>query len=156
MEQSPDAFWPALVSIAREIPCHVHEVNRVIFVLGAPITETPRVITPTYLRKEPLEQLREADAIVTEVLTKYDLLRSLAQVPVVLFPVGFGKTDGRSIGIRAFITRDFMTGSPALPGRDIPFEALDELQSRILSQVPGIARVALDITSKPPATTEWE
>tara|TARA_B100000524_G_scaffold331219_1_gene217608 strand:- start:310 stop:459 length:150 start_codon:yes stop_codon:yes gene_type:complete len=49
-----------------------------------------------------------------------------------------------------------MTGTPARPGRDIPLEALEELQKRILSEVPGIARIALDISPKPPATTEWE
>ena len=77
-------------------------------------------------------------------------------MPVVLFPVGFGSPGKRSIGIRAFLTRDFMTGTPARPGRDIPLEALEELQKRILSEVPGIARIALDISPKPPATTEWE
>lgn len=45
-----------------------------------------------------------------------------------LFPVGLDIPNGRCIGIRAFITRDFMTGSPALPGRDIPMEALEEMR----------------------------
>merc|ERR1740139_600221 len=53
-----------------------------------------------------------ADHIVTEVLVKFGLNRKLAQVPVVLFPIGFGKEGARSIGIRAFLTRDFMTGTP--------------------------------------------
>lgn len=70
----------------------------------------PRTVTPTTLTKEPLDQLRAADHIVTQVLTKYNLLRTLAQVPVVLFPISFGGEGQRSIGIRAFITRDFMTG----------------------------------------------
>ena len=79
------------------------------------------------------------------------------QVPVVLFPVGFGVEGARSIGIRAFITRDFMTGTPAMPGTpELPLEALAEIQSRVLGEVEGIARVALDISPKPPATTEWE
>ena len=79
------------------------------------------------------------------------------QVPVVLFPVGFGVEGARSIGIRAFITRDFMTGTPALPGSAaLPLEALAEIHARILAEVPGIARVAIDISPKPPATTEWE
>ena len=79
------------------------------------------------------------------------------QVPVVLFPVGFGVEGARSIGIRAFITRDFMTGTPAMPGTpDLPLEAVNEISTRILAEVPGIARVAIDISPKPPATTEWE
>jgi len=48
-----------------------------------------------------------------------------------------------------------MTGTPALPGRDVPFEAIEEMRAGILA-VPGISRVALDISPKPPATTEWE
>jgi len=113
-------------------------------------------VTPTTLTKEPLEQLRKADHIVTQILTKYNLLRSLAQVPVVLFPVAFDGGAQRSIGIRAFITRDFMTGKPALPGHDLPLDGLKELHDRIMAEVSGISRIALDITSKPPATTEWE
>jgi GMP synthase (glutamine-hydrolysing) len=74
---------------------------------------------------------------------------------VTLFPVGFGLAGGRSIGIRAFITRDFMTGRPACPGKDVPLECLDEMVAQICA-IEGVARVALDITPKPPATTEWE
>jgi len=152
----PDEQWEALFTLAQEIPCHLHDVNRVVYVLGEKIAAAPKAITPTTLTRDALDQLRAADHIVTQTLTKYNLLRSLAQVPVVLFPVGFGVEGARSIGIRAFITRDFMTGKPALPGRDLPLEMLVELQRRILAEVPGIARIALDITSKPPATTEWE
>jgi len=157
LQGPPDAHWPALLELAKSIPGTVHEVNRVVFVLGEPIATAPRTITPTRLDKPVVDQLRQADAIVTHVLTEHKLLRKLAQVPVVLFPVGFGTDGARSIGIRAFITRDFMTGVPALPGSDaLPLEALRELSTRILAEVPGIARVALDISPKPPATTEWE
>lgn len=151
-----DQPWEKMLQLAKEIPGAVHEVNRVVFLLGPKVESEPTTITPTRLVPEAVEQLRTADHIVTEILTKYTLLRSLAQVPVVLFPVGFGSPSKRSIGIRAFLTRDFMTGTPARPGRDIPLEALEELQKRILSEVPGIARIALDISPKPPATTEWE
>ena len=72
-----------------------------------------------------------------------------------LFPAGFGLDGGRSIGIRAFITRDFMTGKPACPGVDLPLAMVDELVASIM-KIPGIARVAFDISAKPPATTEWE
>jgi GMP synthase (glutamine-hydrolysing) len=102
-----------------------------------------------------LAQLRLADRHVNEVLRKYGLHESLSQVPVVSFPVHFGKAGKRSIGIRTFITNDFMTGVPAVPGKQMPLEALDEIVNRVLT-VPGIARVAYDLTSKPPGTTEWE
>ena len=48
-----------------------------------------------------------------------------------------------------------MTGGPAMPGRDLPFAALAEIVDGV-TKLPGIARVALDISPKPPATTEWE
>lgn len=79
----------------------------------------------------------------------------LAQVPVTLFPVGFSDDGGRSVGVRAFLTRDFMTGTPALPGKELPFKALDEIVSGVTA-IDGISRVAFDISPKPPATTEWE
>ena len=149
--------WPAIFALAKEIPCRVHEVNRVVFVLGEPIAEPPREITPTTLTAEPLAQLRQADHIAHQVLDKHDgLMRKLSQMPVTLFPVGFGVPGARSIGIRAFITRDFMTGTPAMPGRELPLEGVREMHRRILNEVAGISRVALDISPKPPATTEWE
>jgi GMP synthase (glutamine-hydrolysing) len=61
----------------------------------------------------------------------------------------------RSIVVRTLITNDFMTGHVAQPGVDIP-EAVVEVMAKRLLQVPGVARVAYDLTPKPPATTEWE
>ena len=159
MAHSPHGSWPQLLELAQLLPTKVHQVNRVCFLMGAPLEESPREITPTCLYSTngfaPLPQLRAADKVVNDLLLKYGLLRSLAQVPVTLFPVGFGLAGGRSIGIRAFITRDFMTGRPACPGKDVPLECLDEMVAQICA-IEGIARVALDITPKPPATTEWE
>lgn len=57
--------------------------------------------------------------------------------------------------IRTLITNDFMTGHVAKPGSDLPEAVLETMVQRLL-QVPGIARVAYDLTPKPPATTEWE
>ena len=155
LDGSPSGCWPELLQLAKVIPGKVHNVNRVVFLMGAPLDTPPSTITPTRLTDEPIEQLRLADHAVTQVLTKHNLLRSLAQVPVTLFPVGFGLAGGRSVGVRAFITRDFMTGTPALPGKDMPLAAIDEIVKSVTA-IPGIARVAFDISPKPPATTEWE
>lgn len=152
----PDAeTWPQLLALAKLIPGRVHKVNRIVCLMGKPLTEPPRTITPTRLTAAPLDQLRLADKLVNEVLAKHDLLRSLAQVPVTLFPVGFDLEGGRSVGVRAFITRDFMTGTPACPGKDMPLAVVDDIVSGI-SQIEGVSRVAFDISPKPPATTEWE
>lgn len=147
--------WEKLFTLARKIPQHIHQVNRVVYVFGEPVGGVPQRITNTHLSLEVVDQLRRADEVVNQVLLKYDLIKSLSQVPVVLFPVDFGQEGKRSIAIRTFITNDFMTGVPAVPGKDIPIEALNEMVSRIL-QDSSIARVVYDLTSKPPGTTEWE
>ena len=86
----------------------------------------------------------------------------ISQMPIVLIPVHFERgplarfpSCQRSVVIRPFITNDFMTGVPAIPGKDIPVEIVTMMSQRIES-VPGISRVLYDLTSKPPGTTEWE
>ena len=61
----------------------------------------------------------------------------------------------RSVVIRTFITQDFMTGVPAVPGTDLSAEVLAKMVSEIRT-VHGISRVLYDLTSKPPGPTEWE
>jgi len=148
--------WNELFRIAKEIPKQVHKVNRIVYIFGDPVTWPVKEITPTYLREDVISQLQKADDIVNEVLLKYNLIRKLSQVPVISFPVNFGLEGYRSIGIRTFITNDFMTGAPAIPGKDIPENAVDEMVSRILKEVEKVSRVVYDLTSKPPGTTEWE
>jgi len=148
--------WKKMFEIAREIPKKIHEINRVVYIFGAPITNSVTEITPTLLTKDVIHQLQTADLIVNKILIKYKLINKLSQVPVILFPVNFGKKGERSIAIRTFITNDFMTGVPAIPGVDIPIKALNEMVAEILKKTPGISRVVYDLTSKPPGTTEWE
>lgn len=150
---APD--WQRLIDKAREIPKRLHEVNRVVYIFGSRLNETIRDITSTYPSPEAIEQLRLADHYVNEIIRTYKLNESLSQVPVISFPVHFGMPGNRSIAIRTFITNDFMTGVPATPGIQLPMEALQKMVDKVLT-VPGISRVAYDLTSKPPGTTEWE
>jgi len=147
--------WPRLLAMAREIPKRIHNINRVVYIFGDKLEEDPLDITPTFLSTNALDQLRLADAKVNDVLRVYDLQKKLSQVPVISFPLNFGIDGNHSIAIRTFITNDFMTGTPALPGVHLPEEALNQMVSEVLS-VPGISRVVYDLTSKPPGTTEWE
>jgi GMP synthase (glutamine-hydrolysing) len=147
--------WNKLIELAREIPKTVHGINRVAYIFGEPVRGAVQEITPTYLTSDVLGQLRAADEVVTKVMLKYNLMQTLRQVPVISFPVHFGQPGKRSIAIRTFITNDWMTGVPAIPGVDFSPEALGEMIEGIL-RVPGVARVAYDLTSKPPGTTEWE
>ncbi len=107
---------------------------------------------------ERLERLRAADAILQEELRRAKLMRATSQAFAVLLPVrtvgvmGDGRTYSEVVAIRAVTTDDFMTADWAR----IPFEVLARISSRIVNEVQGVNRVAYDITTKPPATIEWE
>jgi GMP synthase (glutamine-hydrolysing) len=105
-----------------------------------------------------LDTLRKADAIVLEELKQAGWYRQTAQAFAVLLPVqsvgvmGDYRTYENVIAIRAVQTEDFMTADWA----HLPYELLAKISTRIINRVPGINRVVYDISSKPPATIEWE
>ena len=107
---------------------------------------------------ERLRVLRDADEIVLEELVANNLYRKTAQVFAVLLPIGTVGVmgDGRSyesvIAVRAVESQDFMTADWAR----IPFDILATMSNRIINEVRGVNRVVYDISSKPPATIEWE
>jgi GMP synthase (glutamine-hydrolysing) len=110
---------------------------------------------------ERADRLREADAILSEELSRAGLLGKRAgtsQAFAVLLPVrsvgvmGDQRTYQEACAIRAVVTDDFMTADWAR----IPHEVLARISTRIVNEVHGINRVVYDITSKPPATIEWE
>ena len=102
--------------------------------------------------------LREADDILIEEIKAAGLYRSISQALAVILPVGTVGVmgDERSydnvIAIRAVETTDFMTADFS----HIPYEVLGLISSRIINEVRGVNRVVYDISSKPPATIEWE
>ena len=108
---------------------------------------------------ERLERLRAADAIFTTALRGAGLLRDdTAQAFAVLLPVqsvgvmGDGRTYAETIALRAVATDDFMTADWAR----LPYDLLAEVSAEIVNTVEGVNRVVYDITTKPPATIEWE
>ena len=105
-----------------------------------------------------LRVLRDADEIVLEELTANNLYRKTAQVFAVLLPVtsvgvmGDARTYDNVVAIRAVESQDFMTADWAR----IPYDVLATMSNRIINEVRGVNRVVYDISSKPPATIEWE
>jgi GMP synthase (glutamine-hydrolysing) len=113
--------------------------------------------------RERLAALRAADAIFTEELAAAGMLdqrgeAGTAQAFAVLLPVrsvgvmGDGRTYAHVVGLRAVTTDDFMTADWAR----LPYDLLARVSNRIVNQVPDVNRVVYDISSKPPATIEWE
>jgi len=108
---------------------------------------------------ERLRILREADAIVREELTRAGLDRQIWQCPVVLLAQvrsvgvqGDGRTYGHPVVLRPVTSEDAMTADWAR----LPAEVATRISTRITNEVPEINRVVVDVTSKPPATIEWE
>jgi GMP synthase (glutamine-hydrolysing) len=108
--------------------------------------------------EERLETLRKADSIFLGELRAAGKYREVSQAFAVLLPIrsvgvmGDGRTYGDTIALRAVTTDDFMTADWAR----LPYELLARVSSRIVNEVPGINRAVYDISSKPPATIEWE
>ncbi len=107
---------------------------------------------------ERLEILRAADAIIVEEVRRAGLYRDLWQAFGVLPAVrsvgvqGDERTYAYPLVVRAVTSDDAMTADWAR----LPYEVLERISSRVINEVPGINRVAYDISSKPPATIEWE
>ncbi|MBI2622633.1 MAG: GMP synthase (glutamine-hydrolyzing), partial [Candidatus Levybacteria bacterium] len=108
--------------------------------------------------KERLKKEKRADRIVLEELEKAGVLNSIFQS----FPVltgaystavkGDGRLFGEVVALRVLESKDIMTSKWSR----LPYEVLQRISSRIVNEVPGISRVVYDITTKPPATMEWE
>merc|ERR1712176_37982 len=85
--------WPLLLEFARLIPKVCHNVNRVVYCFGGPVSGPYNRITRTLPGREALDQLRAADDVVNRALIKHDLTTKLSQVPVVSFPVDLSCSD---------------------------------------------------------------
>jgi len=110
------------------------------------------------VKKEYADLLREADNIFIDMLHEKNMYEQISQAFAVFMPVksvgvtGDGRSYGNVLSLRAVKTIDFMTAKPF----EFPFSFLEEVSTKIINNVPGISRVCLDISSKPPATIEWE
>jgi len=107
---------------------------------------------------ERVATLQEADAIMIEELWNAGIYRDIGQAFVVLLPVktvgvmGDGRTYENCCSVRCVTTTDFMTAD----FYHMPYEVMGKISNRIINEVRGLNRVCYDISSKPPATIEWE
>lgn len=110
------------------------------------------------VKKSYADLLRKADAIFIDTLHEWDYYHKVSQAFVVFLPVravgvmGDARCYDYVVSLRAVETTDFMTARWA----HLPYELLAKVSDRIINEIPGIARVTYDISSKPPATIEWE
>ena len=107
---------------------------------------------------EKVAMLQEADAIYTNNLKKYDLYDAVWQAGAILLPVqsvgvmGDERTYEKTVALRAVNSSDGMTAEWSR----LPYDFLATVSSEIINQVKGVNRVVYDISTKPPATIEWE
>ncbi|RMD85436.1 MAG: glutamine-hydrolyzing GMP synthase [Candidatus Dadabacteria bacterium] len=161
----PDRMRLELVEPLREL--FKDEVRAVGRVLGLPeefIRRHPfpgpglavRILGP--VTEEDLETLRHADAIFIEEIRRAGLYDEIWQAFAVLLPVrtvgvqGDDRTYDRVVALRAIVSEDGMTAD----WYRFPYEVLERTSARIANEVAGVNRVTYDISSKPPATVEWE
>ena len=110
------------------------------------------------MKKEYADLLREADAIFIEELRNADWYHKTSQAFAVFLPVrsvgvvGDARRYEYVIALRAVDTVDFMTARWA----HLPYELLERVSNRIINEISGVSRVTYDVSSKPPATIEWE
>jgi GMP synthase (glutamine-hydrolysing) len=136
----------AASAVTKEVP----GVNRCIWNLasGSPATATPFRATVT---RERLDLLREADDLVMAALRRHGLYDAIWQCPTVLVPLAVGNGDGELVVVRPILSERAMTARPY----PLPDPVLEDLRREILA-LDGVSALALDITSKPPGTIEWE
>ena len=153
VEPLRDLFKDEVRAVGEELGLPEHIVWRQPFPGPGLAVRIIGTVTP-----ERLEVLRQADAIVLDEVRRAGLERQLWQWFAVLPAIrsvgvmGDERTYGYPIIIRAVTSDDAMTADWAR----LPYDLLERLSNRIINEVPGVNRVALDITSKPPGTIEWE
>ncbi len=143
--------WKEVTTKAKEITDTINTINRVGYILNkTEFTESPKCFDMR-ICDECVDLLRELDKIVTTNLEKAKVNQTFA----VLIPIGVSKKY--SVAIRTFVTNDFMTGRPGEIGKEVSKEMLEKTVNEITEKYGDkIEYIIYDVTSKPPATCEWQ
>jgi len=146
----PFPGWPLLTAIATGLAKQVHGINRCLFDLSGrrPLRAT---LVPATVTRERLALLRDLDDIVMTALERHGLMREVWQCPTVLVPVSLDGHGRELVVVRPVLSERAMTARPAWIGDDCAREITAALMA-----FDGVAGVAIDATTKPPGTIEWE
>ena len=146
-----DFNWKEVTTNAKEITDRINSINRVGYILNKSEINDEIKCFNMRIEDENVELLRELDYIVTTTLDKAKVNQTFA----VLIPIGI--TKKYSVAIRTFVTNDFMTGRPGEIGKEVEKADIEKIVNEIESKFGDkIEFVIYDVTSKPPATTEWQ
>ncbi len=146
-----DLNWQTVTIKAKEITDNINTINRVGYILNTKEISEQIKCFDMKIGDESVDLLRELDKIVTSNLENAPINQTFA----VLLPIGI--TKKYSVAIRTFVTNDFMTGRPAEIGKEVSKEMLENILKEINSKFADkIEFVIYDVTSKPPATCEWQ
>ncbi len=145
-----DASWEQLVRVGGALYQEVPHINRCLAWWGDGFPTRFRPLAAT-LARERLELAREADAIATAGLVRHGLYDSIWQCPTVLVPLEIDGHGRELVILRPVRSERAMTATPA----SLPEPLRSELSTRLLA-LPGVSGLALDLTTKPPGTIEWE
>jgi GMP synthase (glutamine-hydrolysing) len=145
-----DADWERLLETAGVLFKQAPGINRCIWNLATRMPSKVRPLAAT-VTADRLDLLREADAIVMDGLRRHGLYRDVWQCPTVLVPLEVDGAGREFVIVRPIHSERAMTATPAR----LPAALIDELRRAILA-LPGVSGLALDITTKPPGTIEWE
>ncbi|MCX6544108.1 MAG: glutamine-hydrolyzing GMP synthase [Acidobacteria bacterium] len=144
------APWETLLELAAALFREAPGINRCIWNLGAVPPARVRPLAATVTRAR-LDVLRDADHLVMDGLRRHGIHEAIWQCPTVMVPM---EIDGRGrefVIVRPIHSERAMTATPA----ELPAALLSELRDQVL-RLPGVSGLALDITTKPPGTIEWE
>jgi GMP synthase (glutamine-hydrolysing) len=145
-----DLSWDRLLEAVGTILKQVPGLNRCIWNLGPRMPNSARPVGASTTR-ERLNLLREADTIVMDGLRRHGLYDEIWQCPTVLVPLALDGVGRELVIVRPIRSERAMTATPA----PLPAPLVEELRRSILA-LPGVSGLALDVTSKPPGTIEWE
>lgn len=146
-----DAELETYAAIARQITREVRQTNRVSFLVSRreAFDLSAASVHESYIDRERLDLLREADAICQTMLRDEGFVDLVWQFPVILLPLGAER--GQTIALRPVSSLDAMTAKHS----DLPMEFIRKMGERLIA-LHGVDLVLYDVTDKPPATIEWE